>query len=66
MAHTLIKVIWSVLANAESYQDLGQDFYTRRVDPQTQTRNLIARLDALSGKKIIFVDGDDTDQPLAA
>ena len=66
VAHTLIKVIWSVLANAESYQDLGQDFYTRRVDPQTQTRNLIARLEALSGKKIIFVDGDDTDQPLAA
>lgn len=55
-AHTLIKIIWSVLATAMPYQDLGHDFYTRRVDPQTQTRRLITQLETLSGKKIIFVD----------
>jgi transposase len=55
-AHTLIKVIWAVLATGAPYQDLGHDFYTRRVDPQTQTRRLISQLEALSGKKIIFVD----------
>lgn len=66
VAHTLIKVIWSVLSTGRPYQDLGTDFYTRRVDPQTQTRTLIARLEALSGKKIIFVDGDNPDDPLAA
>lgn len=55
-AHTLIKVIYSVLATGAPYTDLGHDFYTRRVDPQTQTRRLITQLEALSGKKIIFVD----------
>jgi transposase len=56
IAHTLIKIIWSVLATGAPYQDLGHDFYTRRIDPQTQTRRLITQLEALSGKKIIFVD----------
>ncbi len=56
VAHTLIKVIWSVLATGQPYTDLGHDFYARRVDPETQTRRLIAQLEALSGKKIIFVD----------
>jgi hypothetical protein len=56
IAHTLIKVIWSVLATGTPYQDMGHDFYTRRIDPQTQTRRLVAQLEALSGKKIVFVD----------
>jgi transposase len=59
IAHTLIKVIWSVLATGTPYTDLGHDFYTRRVDPETQARRLIAQLEALSGKKIIFADHDD-------
>jgi transposase len=61
VAHTLIKVIWSVLATGEPYTDLGHDFYTRRVDPETQTRRLIAQLEALSGKKIVFLDNDSPD-----
>jgi len=66
VAHTLIKIIWSVLSSGTPYHDLGHDFYTRRIDPQTQTRRLIAQLEALSGKKIIFMDGDDNGGPLAA
>lgn len=58
VAHTLIKVIWSVLATGRPYQDLGHDFYTGRVDTQLQTRRLVAQLEAMSGKKIIFVDDD--------
>jgi transposase len=64
VAHTLIKVIWSVLATGTAYTDLGHDFYTRRVDPETQTRRLVAQLEALSGKKIVFVD--DGGDPAAA
>lgn len=65
VAHTLIKVIWSVLASGTPYTDLGHDFYTRRVDPETQTRRLIAQLEAVSGKKIILMDDDGTtDTPL--
>jgi transposase len=69
VAHTLIKVIWSVLATGQPYTDLGHDYYTRRVDPETQTRRLIAQLEAVSGKKIIFVDDNGapgTPQPGAA
>jgi transposase len=69
VAHTLIKIIWSVLATGAPYTDLGHDFYTRRVDPETQTRKLIAQLEALSGKKIVFLDDGDTPddgQPSAA
>jgi hypothetical protein len=54
IAHTLIKVIWTILSPSRPYQDLGHDFYTRRVDPATQTRRLITQ--ALSGKKIVFVE----------
>jgi transposase len=64
VAHTLIKVIWSVLATGAPYTDLGHDFYTRRTDPETQTRRLIAQLEVLSGKKILFVD--DGGDPAAA
>jgi transposase len=69
VAHTLIKIIWSVLSTGEPYRDLGHDFYTRRVDPETQTRRLIAQLEALSGRKIVFLDDGDTPedgQPRAA
>jgi transposase len=63
VAHTLIKVIWTVLATGQPYTDLGHDYYTRSVDPQTHTRRLIAQLEALSGKKIILTDHDDGDSP---
>jgi hypothetical protein len=53
-----------VLAAGQPYTDLGHDFYSRRVDPQTQTRRLIAQLEALSGKKIVFVD-DGGEAPAA-
>jgi transposase len=72
VAHTLIKIIWTVLSTGRAYTDLGHDYYTRRIDPETQTRKLVAQLEALSGRKIIFVDGDhpdgepDTGQPQAA
>jgi transposase len=60
-AHTLIKIIWSVLSTGRPYQDLGADFYTRRVDTETRKQNLIARLEALTGQKITFVDPDPND-----
>jgi hypothetical protein len=60
VAHTLIKVIWSVLTSGQPYNDLGHDFHTtRRVNPERHTRRLIAQLGAISGKKIILADHDD-------
>lgn len=59
VAHTLIKVIWAVLFTGQPYADLGHDYYTSRINPESHTRRLIAQLEALSGKKIILVDHDD-------
>lgn len=63
VAHTLIKTIWTILSTGQPYTDLGHDFYTRRVDPEAQQRALIARLEALTGRKITFVDTPDSDPP---
>src|SRR5262249_5447057 len=57
VAHTLIKVIWSVLATGQAYTDLGHDFYARRVDPQTHPRGALPKGEPLSGKKTFLVDG---------
>ena len=48
VAHTLLVIIWHVLATGKPYTDLGADFYTRRADPEKETRRLIARLEAPS------------------
>lgn len=57
VAHTLIKVIWKVLASGIPYQDLGADFYsTARQDPEAEARRLIARAEKLTGKKIILTE----------
>lgn len=47
IAHTLIVIIWNVLATDSPYTDLGADFYDRRNDPERETRRLIAKLEAL-------------------
>lgn len=47
VAHTLLVIIWHVLASNQAYADLGPDFYARRADPEKETRRLLARLEAL-------------------
>jgi transposase len=47
IAHTLIVIIWHMLATGQAYTDLGTDFYARRADPERETQKLIARLQAL-------------------
>lgn len=58
VAHTMILIIWHVLTDDVPYTELGAGFYTRHIDPEQETRRLIARLEAL-GHKI-------TIQPAAA
>jgi len=50
IAHTLLVIIWHVLTEGIPYTELGADFYARRIDPQQETRRLIARLEALGHK----------------
>jgi transposase len=47
IAHTLIVIIWNVLATDTPYNDLGPDYYDRRTDPERETRRLIAKLEAM-------------------
>lgn len=50
-AHTLIVIIWHVLAETTAYRDLGTDYFTRRIDnPEARKRRLIRELEALGQK----------------
>ena len=53
-AHTLIVIIWHVLAETTTYRDLGSDYFTRRIDnPEARKRRLIHELEALGHKVTI-------------
>ena len=47
VAHALIVIIWHVLTTGKPYDELGADYFTRRLDPERETRRLVARLEAL-------------------
>lgn len=47
VAHSLLVAVWHVLTDGVAYQDLGGDYFQRRVDPAKRTRSLIAQLEAL-------------------
>ena len=47
VAHAMLVIIWHILATGRPYNDLGADFFTRRLDPERETRRLIAKLEAL-------------------
>jgi transposase len=47
VAHAILVIIWHVLATGKPYDELGGDYFTRRLDPERETRRLIAKLEAL-------------------
>ena len=47
VAHSLLDVIWHLLSTGEVFQDLGDDYFQRRHDPDRQARRLVARLQGL-------------------
>jgi transposase len=53
VAHTIIVIVWHLLANNCTYQDLGADFFERRVNIETRQRHLIRQLEA-TGVKVIL------------
>ena len=42
----MIVIVWHVLTTGRPYQDLGADYFTSRVDPEIETRRLVAKLQA--------------------
>jgi transposase len=47
VAHALLVTIWHVLATGKPCDELGEDYFTTRLDPERETRRLIAKLEAL-------------------
>ncbi|MDQ3974365.1 MAG: IS110 family transposase [Actinomycetota bacterium] len=47
LAHTLLVIIWHVLANGCDYQDLGGDYFQRRNDADARQRYLVRELQKL-------------------
>ena len=47
VACALIVIIWHVLAAGQPYDELGASYFTHRLDPERETRRLIAKLEAL-------------------
>jgi transposase len=53
-AHTLIVIIWHVLAETTAYRDLGSDYFTVRIDhPDARKRRLVRELEALGHRVTI-------------
>jgi len=47
VAHTMVVIIWHVLNDATTYQELGPDFFDRRSDAEARQRYLIRELEKL-------------------
>ncbi len=47
VGHAILVIVWHVLATGKPHDELGADFFTRRLDPERETRRLIAELEAL-------------------
>ena len=47
VAHTMIVIVWHVLANNTTYDELGADYFERRTDTEARQRNLVRQLEAL-------------------
>jgi len=47
VAHSLLDVIWHVLSTGERFEDLGDDYFQKRHDPDKETRRLLRQLERL-------------------
>lgn len=63
VAHHILVIIWHMLTTNTPYHDLGTDYYTTRLNPDQQTRRLLAQLTAL-GHKVTLQPA--TNEPTAA
>ena len=43
----MIVIVRHILATGKPHHELGADYFTRRLDPERETRRLIAKLQAL-------------------
>ena len=55
IAHTLLKIAYSVLKTGKPYADLGADFYTRRESPDARQDYLMRQLQKLNPSCVITI-----------
>lgn len=48
VAHAILVINWQVLAGGTPYDELRADCFTRRLDPDRETRRLIAKFKAFT------------------
>jgi transposase len=47
VAHTMLVIVWHVLARQKPYAELGVDYFTRRDDPEAHARRLARQIEKL-------------------
>lgn len=47
VAHTMIVIVWHILASDAAYTELGADFFERRTNTKARQRHLVRQLEAL-------------------
>jgi transposase len=50
VAHTLVVIIWHVLKEGATYEELGADYFARHSDAEDRSRYLVRQLEALGHK----------------
>jgi transposase len=50
VAHTLLVIIWHVLEEGSTYEELGADYFAHRTDTEARQRYLVRQLEALGHK----------------
>lgn len=50
VAHTMIVIVWHVLASDSPYDELGADYFERRINTEARQRHLVHQLEALGHK----------------
>lgn len=53
LAHTMIVIVWHVLHDSVRYNDLGADYFERRIDNEARSRNLVRQLESLGHRVTI-------------
>jgi transposase len=53
VAHSIVVALWHMLSTDTPYQDLGADWFSRRRDPDAETRRLVKRLEALGHRVML-------------
>jgi transposase len=65
IGNSVLTIVWHLLSDPEArYQDLGPGFYHSRVSSQRRERDLIRKLERLTGKTVTLQPGP-TEQPAA-